>query len=145
MLLRDEIPRMEALLPTFGLSLKAYLSQCSSLRKWALKLVFLWCQICARFLYKFTDTRVGFVVFLWAAWEACRYTIAISGDQTLLAFKIAFLCMNCENFLQGFTSNQTCKQHASCWAVRVIYCQVKGRCFLEPLMFEQSNSAPRED
>lgn len=77
--------------------------------------------------------------------EACRYTWAISGDHTLLAFKIAFLCINCENLPQDFSSSQACKQHVSCWVVSVIYRQVKGRCFLEPFMFEQSISAPGED
>lgn len=31
---------------------------------------------------------------LWAAWEACRHTLVISGDQNVLAFRIASLCNN---------------------------------------------------
>lgn len=64
-----------------------------------------------------------FVVFLWAPWEAYRHTLVISGDQTVLAFKIAFLCNNLEN-LQGSSSAQACKYYISCWAVRVIHMYV---------------------
>lgn len=65
-----------------------------------------------------------FVVFLWAPWEAYRHTLVISGDQTVLAFKIAFLCNNWENLLQGSSSAQACKYYISCWAVRVIHMYV---------------------